>query len=206
MKRLASLPAIAAALLLALPRSARAEDGEKVKAPEPDLNAPVELHYPPPSVRFKVLATGVFVTGAAWGVAFAASRTWPENPCILTVAGPVYPTTFTPCTSGPIGSHYLNIPIAGPWLALGKIAYCAPDEYNCTAALTGFRGIAYVVDGMVQLAGLGLIVEALVMKTEAAADPAKKTSALTLHYGGLELTPTPISTPRMTGLGFSGTF
>lgn len=215
MKRLAPRLAVAAHLAVALLASsgaARAEDPEKPEKPEkaktvePDLSAPVELHYPPPSVRFKVLATGVFVTGAAWGGAFAASRIWPENPCVITVAGPVYQTTGTPCTSGPIGSHYLNIPIAGPWLALGKIAYCAPDEYNCTAALTGFRGIAYVVDGVVQVAGLGLILEALIMKTESAADPDKKTSAFTLRYGSLEMMPVPIATQRMTGLGLTGTF
>jgi hypothetical protein len=211
MKRLA--PAIAAsfaavALLSSSPRAQAqdAEKTEKAKPVEPDLTAPVELHYPPPSVRFKVLATGVFVTGAAWGGAFAASRIWPENPCIITVAGAVYPTTMTPCTSGPAGSHYLSIPIAGPWLALGKIAYCAPDEYNCTAALTGFRGVAYVVDGVVQVAGLGLILEALIMKTESAADPGKKASAFTMHAGSVELMPIPIATQRMTGLGLTGSF
>jgi hypothetical protein len=203
MKRLAPLLAVA---LLTFARSAHAEETDKPKTVEPDLSAPVELHYPPPSVRFKVLATGVLITGVAWGVAFSASRIWPENPCILTVAGPVYPVVNTPCTSGPIGSHYLNIPIAGPWLALGQIAKCAPDEYNCTAALTGFRALAYIVDGVVQVAGLGLVLESIIMKTEAAADPSKKTSAFSMRYGGIEVTPMPIATQRMTGLGFIGSF
>jgi hypothetical protein len=44
------------------------------------------------------------------------------------------------------------------------------------------------------------------MKTESSGEPAKKTSPLALHFHGLEVTPLPVVTPSMQGLGLVGTF
>lgn len=202
---------LALALVTAATSSARAEEGEKEK--DKDSVAAAETRYPPFSNRFKVLAAGVAITGAAWGVTFAASRGWPERTCIVGAAyayvpGSVSPTNplGTPCASGPPGSSQLGIPIVGPWIALGKSG-CASDEPTCSVAKPILRGIAYGIDGVVQLAGLGLIVEALVMKTEpSGSEPAKKSSPLALHFHGLEMTPLPVVTPSMSGIGVIGTF
>ena len=149
-----------------------------------------------------MLAVGVGLTGVAWGITFAASRGWPENSCVHRrhrrrhVPGSgITPNPASRASSGPPGSAQLGIPIVGPWIrALGKSG-CPSDEPGCPAGKPIARGIAYVVDGAVQLAGLGLIIEALVMKTEStsAPPPTKGSgvtlSGLTLRYRGLEMTP-----------------
>jgi len=215
MKRLVTVLAIA---LASSATAARADDADKEKlAPGPSpsgvsaggplggTDSTIEQHYPPLSTRFKVIGAGLFVTAAAWGVSFAASQAWQIQPCVITNAGSVYANTLTPCTSGPPGAPQLAIPIVGPWLALG-MSGCAVDEPTCTAAKPILRGIAYVVDGVAQLGGLALIAEALIMKTESAADPSRKTSPLALRAGSLELTPLPLVTPTLSGLGVTGTF
>lgn len=213
MKRLVTV------LVLALASSAttaRADDAEKDKpgaSSTADTSKPVtpsadaqEPHYPPPSTRLKLIGAGLFVTAAAWGVSFAASRLWPVQPCIITDAGPVYPNTNNvPCSSGPPGAAQLGIPIVGPWLALG-VSGCAVDEPTCSVAKPIFRGIGYVLNGVAQLGGLALVAEALIMKTESTVDPAKKTSPLALRAGIFELKPLPIVTPSMSGLSLTGTF
>jgi hypothetical protein len=170
-----------------------------------------EAHYPPPSTRIKLLAIGLGITTAAWAVSYAAARAWPETPCVQTLPGiaivpgtgvgnvpPVY------CTTGPPGSNQLGIPVVGPWIALSKSG-CATDEPSCSIAKPVLRGVAYVIDGVVQLAGLGLVIQALAMKTESGA-PAKKSAPLTLSFRGVEVTPAPIVAPGATGLSLVGTF
>src|SRR5580692_9092217 len=75
------------ALALVLPAAtARADDAEKEKTSDTgasDAAAETGTQYPPPSTRYKVLAGGVLLTGAAWGISYATSRAWPENPTCL---------------------------------------------------------------------------------------------------------------------------
>jgi hypothetical protein len=157
-----------------------------------DPGDPIEVRYPPSIVRLKLIAAGIVVTGLAWGVSFACAATWPYVPN----PGPG-------AESGPPGSGQLKIPVLGPWIMLGHSG-CAPDEPYCPLSKIGIRDTLLVVDGIVQLAGLALITEAIVMKTS---PPVKKsTSLLGLRVGGIELTPTPIVTPTVTGLGVSGSF
>ncbi len=197
--------------LTAVAPPARAEDGEKPAEKEKATEGPApEVRYPPFSTRFKVLAAGLAITGTAWGISFGAARGWPEQTCVIDALGPAMPGTAgtinrVPCSSGPPGSNQLAIPIVGPWIALAKSG-CPTDEPNCSIAKPIVRGVAYVIDGVVQLGGLGLIIESLVMKTESAADPAKKTSAFTLRYRGIEATPVPLVGPGATGLSLVGTF
>ncbi len=164
--RFAQILAVAlAATALAAP--ARAQDGdkavEKEKPAEKESGAAPELRFPPVSTRFKVLAAGVALTGVAWGITFAASRGWPENNCTIIFNNSYVPGTGVgnipgvQCSSGPPGSAQLGIPIVGPWIALGKSG-CPSDEPGCSVAKPIVRGIAYVVDGVVQLAGLGLTI------------------------------------------------
>jgi hypothetical protein len=142
--------------------------------------APV-VHYPPPLVRLKLIGFGLLIGGAAWGASFASARNWPTVP----------------------GSKYLGIPIAGPWMALGKSG-CATDVPNCSGATVGVRGAMYVLDGIAQLAGVALIAEAIVMKTESA--PQRKSALPGFRLGGVEVSAVPVASPTMKGLGFVGTF
>jgi hypothetical protein len=193
-------PAFGMLLLCATPVRAWAQDVEK-KPAEGEVAAQ-ENQFPPFSVRFKVLTAGIVVTGLAWGVSFAASRAWPENACHITVAG-AFDAHNQPCASGPPGSAYLAIPVAGPWITLGKSA-CPSDNPLCGPAAIGARAAAFVLDGIVQAAGVGLMLEAIIMKTEPLGG--NKASAFALHYRGLELKPMPLVTPGMSGLGVVGTF
>ncbi len=102
------------------------------------------------------------------------------------------------------GSAQLKIPIVGPWIALGKSG-CASDDPNCSGALVGVRGGLYVLDGIAQIAGLALITEAIVMKTESRPD--KKAAVFpALRFRGLEVSAVPVTSPTMHGIGLVGTF
>lgn len=142
--------------------------------------APV-VHYPPPMVRLKLIGFGLLISGAAWGAAFGSGRNWPTVP----------------------GAAQLQIPVVGPWIALGKSG-CASDDPGCSGATIGVRGMMYVLDGIAQLAGLALITEAIVMKTES---PQKRSSLLPgFRVGGVEVSAVPVTSPTMKGIGFVGTF
>jgi len=149
-------------------------------APEAS-EAPV-VHYPPPLVRLKLIAFGLLITGGAWGASFGTATNWPTVP----------------------GSAQLKIPVVGPWIALGKSG-CAPEDPACGAGTLGLRGALYVLDGIAQIAGLALITEAIVMKTES---PSKtKASAFpALRLRGVEVSAVPVTSPLMKGLGLVGTF
>jgi hypothetical protein len=179
--------------------SEKGAEGGKVA----DDGATIETAFPPFSVRFKVITVGLLVTGAAWGVSYAAARGWPEAVCHITVIGPL-DANGKPCVSGPPGSDQLGIPVVGPWIALGKSG-CASDEPQCPNASIGARDAALVLDGIVQAAGLALVIEGIVMKT-APIDNGKKSSPLALQLRGVELRPIPITTPSMHGLGVTGSF
>jgi hypothetical protein len=186
-------------------RGFAADDDDEKKKPVAEGAAAVSPdRYPPFSTRFKVLAAGLVVTGAAWGVSYGISRAWPEQRCHVALLGPVYPDGKTPCASGPPGYNQLAIPIAGPWIALARSG-CPTDNPTCSGGSIAGRGVAYVLDGLVQLAGLALMVQAAVMKTEPADSP-KKTSAFALRYRGVEVRPLPIATPSGGGVGLVGTF
>lgn len=137
------------------------------------------VRYPPSSVRPKLIVGGVAVTGIAYGAAFLAGEstsTWP-------------------------GSPDMKIPIAGPWIALAKNG-CPPENPGCDAFVYLRAGLL-VVDGLLQAAGLAIVAEAIVMKTEATpaapATPAKPVASFTFQ-------PAPFVTPTSAGLGFVGTF
>jgi len=152
-----------------------------VVAPE-IADAPQVQHYPPPMVRLKLLGFGLLISGAAWGAAFGSAVNWPTVP----------------------GAAQLKIPVVGPWIALGKSG-CASDEPGCSGATIGVRGAMYVLDGIAQVAGLALITEAIVMKTESS--PGKRASAFpALRWRGVEVSAVPVTSPTMKGIGLVGTF
>jgi hypothetical protein len=198
-------PSLAAALtalaLLSAPGLARADGAptgagagaapSTSKTPwDPDPGEAPEVRYPPPLVRLKVIAAGFVVTGLAWGVSFACASIWPY-----------VPNPAPGAESGPPGSGQLKIPVVGPWIALGHSG-CAPDEPFCGAAKVGVRDALLVIDGIVQAAGVALMLEGVIMKTS----PERKKKSLALEVGGVEMTPAPLLTPTMQGMGLRGTF
>lgn len=132
--------------------------------------------YPPSSVRPKLIGGGIAITGIAYGIGFVGATSWPEVP----------------------GIESLKIPVVGPWMSLAKIACVDPTDPDCGTELA-FRGILLTVSGVVQLGGLALITEALVMKTQAVAPtPTTESARFVL--------PIPMITPHSAGIGLIGTF
>jgi hypothetical protein len=96
----------------------------------------------------------------------------------------------------------LKIPIVGPWIALAENKCSTPGSDYCSDELW-LRGLLTGLGGVAQLAGLGLVVEGIVMKTEAAAPkPAESTETETARF----IMPYPIVTPTSVGVGLVGSF
>jgi hypothetical protein len=131
--------------------------------------------YPPSTVRPKLIGGGLVVTGIAYGAAALTASLTSDLP----------------------GSSELQIPIAGPWMSLGKIA-CPTSDPDCGFTLY-LRGALTVIDGLMQLGGLGIAGEGIFMKTEAVAPTEEKTAARWIR-------PVPIVTGTTTGFGIIGTF
>jgi hypothetical protein len=168
MKRLLSL-SLAALALTAL-GTAHAEDPV-----EPLATAPArEVPLPPSSVRLKLALGGIAIAGGAYAVSYGMASYFPEVP----------------------GMSGFKVPIVGPWIALGKSG-CADKDPDCAGGKVVLRGFLFVLDGLAQLGGLGLIAEGILVKTDAS--DSKKASAFTIR-------PTPLVTGSVTGLGFVGTF
>ncbi len=206
-----SLALVLAAGVVLASSPARADDdkpsekSEKLdKAPPADDAGSAATTYPPFSTRFWVAAAGVFVAASGWAVVYGAAKGWPEYQCHITQAGS-FDIHNQPCVSGPPGSNSLGIPIAGPWIALGKSG-CASDEPNCSGAKVGARAFGFVIDGIVQGAGAALVIQAIVMKTELPTLGPKKVAGLGFRLGDAVVRPTPVVTPSMQGVGLSGTF
>lgn len=192
--RTLALVALLATVLVSAPAAAQVAaagdgDGEAAATEEPSRAAGEEAlgdgddpaRYPPSSVRWKLVAGGVGLTAAAYGIGAACAAAWPEVP----------------------GSDALYIPVAGPWITLGQSG-CSPDDPGCEAIVV-VRGILLVLDGLVQAGGLAVAGEGLFMTTEsetgrAPAPPApRRATAVTV-------TPVPMVTDRQTGLGVVGSF
>lgn len=189
------VPALLAGACALAPRAAEAQGAPQAaeppaKAVEPTTSraagpataettdGPVVRH-PPSSARWKVLLLGLGVTGVAYGGAALMGGLWEDIP----------------------SGEMLYIPVAGPWIAIADSG-CAPDEEtnpgdgDCEA-LIGVRAAIYVVGGLLQLGGLGIVATSIAMTTESSETPqVKKATVL----------PIPMVTPTSVGFGVIGTF
>ncbi len=137
----------------------------------------VIVKYPPPGARWRALVAGSGMTLVAYGGSALMGALWDQVP----------------------GSDMLFIPVAGPWIALGQSG-CAPEEETTPGqgdceAMIGLRAALFIVDGLLQAAGLAIIGEGIFMKTE---DPEAPPKAAIL--------PGPIVTEHSVGFGVMGTF
>lgn len=147
--------------------NAWAEEATPVGEPEEQM-----MRYPPSSVRFPLIAGGVGVLGLAYGLGAMCAGLWPEVPG---------------------AEPWLYIPIIGPWAALAKSG-CAEDDPDCSAIIY-IRGVLYVLSGIAQIGGAGLIGEGIFMTTEAEG-AAPKASWTIVPTGG----------PNQAGIAAVGTF
>jgi hypothetical protein len=95
------------------------------------------------------------------------------------------------------GIDAMAIPVAGPWISLVK-SECPADDKDCGFTLY-LRGFLTIANGLMQLGGLGIAGEGLFMTTEASPKAETKPQAFVI-------TPAPIITGTMTGIGVVGTF
>lgn len=93
------------------------------------------------------------------------------------------------------GIAKFRYPVVGPWMAITENKCVEYGSTDCTPELVG-RGVIYGIAGLAQIGGLALVTQALVMTTQA---PAPKVDAAFV-------TPIPIVSPTMVGLGFAGRF
>ena len=100
--------------------------------------------FPPPSARGSLLLVGAATTTAWYGLALGSSLAWP----------------------GAAGADHLQIPVAGPWLALGDTG-CDPGESDCSTVWVVVRAILITIDGVGQAGGLAAMAEAAFLPTAA---------------------------------------
>jgi hypothetical protein len=162
------------AALLVLPAALLVASAARADDPPP-----VVVRYPPSSVRPKMIIGGLAIAGIAYASGY-----------LVAVGTPAVP-----------GSEALKVPVVGPWVALAQ-NNCAPGNPTCGASIYG-RGALLVLEGLVQIAGLGLAGEGLFMTTEGSAP---KPAQVGWSAGGITFQPTPLVTARVTGLGITGTF
>jgi len=129
----------------ASPAGPVADSGPRAAAPAEDL--------PPPSARTTHIVAGATTTVLSYGLALGASY------------------LFKPEDLN--GSKDLRIPIAGPWMALGKTG-CPQTSPDCSTVTLVIGAILTVFDGVAQAGGLGIIGEGLFLKTSNGASAPRK--------------------------------
>lgn len=121
-----------------------------VPAPAP---APAGDELPPPSARTSHIVAGAATTVVSYGLALGASY------------------LFTAQDLN--GAKDLRIPIAGPWMALGRTG-CPTSEPDCSAATLVIGAVLMIFDGVAQAGGLGIVGEGLFLNTSSARPPTRK--------------------------------
>ena len=140
--------------------------------------AATAMRYPPTRTRVPIIAGGLGLTAAAYGLSAGSAAGWPDVP----------------------GADMLYVPVVGPWLALGESG-CSPDDPGCDAILY-LRGVLYVLDGLAQLGGVAIAAEGILMTTEADAAPRARLDA----NRGATVSFAPLMTAHTAGVSFAGTF
>lgn len=143
-------------LLAALaPAPAHAEEPVAPEAPVAvsPPPAPPASDQPPPGARTSHIVAGAATTVISYGLALGASFL-------------VEPEEFN-------GSKDLRIPIAGPWLALGKTG-CPTASPDCSTVTLVIGAILTVFDGVTQAGGLGIIGEGLFLNTSSSRAASQK--------------------------------
>ncbi len=141
--------------------------------------APPAAEQPPPGARTTHIVAGAATTVISYGLALGTSFL-------------LEPKDFN-------GAKDLRIPLAGPWMALGKTG-CPTSTPDCSTVTLVIGAILTVFDGVTQAGGLGIIGEGLFLNTSSSAPAPRKAEgpvvrAVPLNFG-----------KDGVGLGVVGTF
>jgi hypothetical protein len=132
---------------------------------------------PPSGARATHLVAGVATTGVAYGLSVGASYLLPDYR----------------------GAKDLRIPVAGPWMALGRTG-CPATDPDCSPVLLVIGAILTVFDGVTQAGGLAIVGEGLFLKTSSGRPAPKKAEGPTWRAVPLDFG------KSSAGLGVVGTF
>ena len=153
------------------------EPGAGAPTPAP---APPSADLPPPSARTTTIVAGAATTAVSYGLALGASYLWSEDELR--------------------GSKDLRIPIAGPWMALGKTG-CPTASPGCSTVTLVIGAVLEIFDGVAQAGGLGVIGEGLFLNTSSGKAAPKKAAS------GPTVRAVPFNFERGgVGLGLVGSF
>jgi hypothetical protein len=173
-KTFAAVCAVLAALATAQPALA-----EEPLAPQVDTNP---SHYPPPSARTNTFLIGAALTVGWYGAAVGDSYLWQDSR----------------------GSAALRIPVAGPFVALGKTGCHGSRECDLFPAIV--RTTLTVLSAVGQVGGVGAMLEGIfvpvsaVSASRAAAAPPLETAKPHVAFA-----PAPVGASGL-GLGVLGSF
>lgn len=161
---------------------------EEPGAPSPaPAAAPADL--PPPAARATTIVAGVVTTAVSYGLGLSASYL-------------IKPEDLN-------GAKDLRIPIAGPWLELGKTG-CPTSDPGCSKVQLVIGAILTIFDGVAQAGGLGIIGEGLFLNTSSVRPAAPKAEAgptARRYATGPTVRAVPLDFGKDgVGLGFVGTF
>jgi hypothetical protein len=163
-----------ASLLATFAASARAEE------PIPEFRpAPPAADLPPPGARTTTIVAGATTTVVSYGLALGAS--------------------FLVDEADHRGIKDLRIPIAGPWIALGKTG-CPTSDPDCSVFPLVFGALVTILDGVVQVGGLAVVGEGLFLKTSTRRAAPQKAAGPTLRAVPLDFGRNGV------GLGLVGSF
>jgi hypothetical protein len=166
------------AFSLSIAAAGHAEEPVAAADPGAAAPAPVVDELPPPGARTALIVSGAATTVVSYGLALGASLLLTEDDLR--------------------GSKDLRIPVAGPWMTLGKTG-CPTSSPDCSKVPLVFGAIVEIIDGVVQAGGLGIMAEGLFLNTSSA-PVRKKAEGPTVHAVPLNFEKGGV------GLGVVGTF
>jgi hypothetical protein len=163
---------------------------EPVLGPSPGADvapasaAPPPADLPPPGAKTTHIVAGTATTVVAYGLAAGFSFLIPEEDLN--------------------GVKDLRIPIAGPWMTLGKTG-CPASDTNCSKIPLVLGGMLMIMDGVVQAGGLAVIAEGLFLNTSSRAHAEKKAELRLPPAPHVQAVPFSFEKGGL-GLGVVGTF
>jgi len=158
-------------------------------AEEPTID---EVRYnpteqPPTGTGFRMMLTGVLLTGAWYGAAYGTSYLYEDAP----------------------NSKDLRLPVIGPWKAMLDVG-CGPEESTCSTSTVVLRTTLAVVSGVGQAGGVLVFLEGLFLDTGSStpspASPSKPNARSERKPETASLSWSPTSLPGGAGVEVFGQF
>jgi len=157
--------------------------------PAAAASAPPTDELPPRSARTNLILTGAATTIVSYGLALGVSYLAPEEDLR--------------------GSKDLRIPVAGPWLALGRTG-CPTSDPSCSVIPLVIGSVLKVIGGVAQAGGLGILGEGVFLNTSSGRPAPRKAQPglMSRRYAtGPTMQAVPLNFEKGgLGLGIVGTF